>query len=117
MNTVSEWPSRVLQLNISGILWFLESCKQALQVYDKICKAAYGLQGLVGLCEPMDYPLCFNVPALTERNDTAPSASIDYALSIVFPVLAILNSLLLSQACCGQGRTYKVLLADKYRKR
>lgn len=53
-NTVSEWPYRVLQPNISVVLWFLESCKQALQVYDKICKAAYGLQGLVGLCEPMD---------------------------------------------------------------
>lgn len=34
--------------------FFLESCKQALQVHDKICKAAYGFQGLVGLCEPMD---------------------------------------------------------------
>ena len=33
---------------------FLESCKQALQVHDKICKAAYGWQGLVGLSEPTD---------------------------------------------------------------
>lgn len=54
MNTVSEWPYRVLQPNISVILWFLESCKQALQVHNKIFKAAYGFQGLVGRCEPTD---------------------------------------------------------------
>lgn len=54
MNTVSEWPYWVLQPNISAILWILESCKQALQAHDKICKAAYGWQGLVGLCEPTD---------------------------------------------------------------
>jgi hypothetical protein len=54
MKVASEWPYWVLQANISVILWFLESCKQALQVHDKICKAAYGLQGLAGLSEPMD---------------------------------------------------------------
>lgn len=74
-------------------------------VHDKICKAAYGWQGLVGLCEPTDQPLCFNVPALTDRNDTALSASTGYVLSIIFPDLDILNPILSRQACCGQGHT------------
>lgn len=52
--TLSEWLYRVLQPNMSVILWFLECGKQALQIHDKICKAAYGLQGLARLHEPTD---------------------------------------------------------------
>lgn len=77
--------------------------QQALQFMIKF-KSSLWLARISSV-SPQIVPLCFSVPALTDRNDTALSASTGYVLSIIFPDLDILNPILPRQACCGQGHT------------